>query len=390
MATPPNTVWTYRQLVHPIPPKRNLLTITALPASPPCPTCALLLPDRRSATQQVHGTTTIPIDAYHQLDIFPDFLTLRVSGCDFCRLLRKAIRRAWGDAARPMMESGVTALVEGDDAYEQVFGVAWDGAVKVHRVGLKFRSFAAGSSPFEHEVGLAWGEAAGVSEQGGGVIVGLSLEFGPAADPVSEEGEVLAAEVGRVLHFKVYDSVGRLNTACDDDFVRELTAHADVESAVSASRRNLPSSDTLSERNLGLIKGWVDDCTTNHGNACQAGTQWVPTRLLAVDPLRLVETGDGGLDAKDCRYAVLSYSRGTASSDAAMRTTPENLEERKEGLDPAELPRAFRDAVSACQALGIPFLWVDALCIMEDFEDRDREVALLPRTFGNAEVTFTA
>ena len=41
------------------------------------------------------------------------------------------------------------------------------------------------------------------------MVVGLSLEFGPAADPVSEEGEVLAAEIGRVLHFKVYDSVGR-------------------------------------------------------------------------------------------------------------------------------------------------------------------------------------
>ena len=106
--------------------------------------------------------------------------------------------------------------------------------------------------------------------------------------------------------------------------------------------------------------------------------------------MRLVETADGGLEADDRRYAVLSYARGTALSDAVIRTTPENLEERREGLDLAELPRAFRDAVSACQALGIPFLWVDALCIMEDPEDRNREVALLPRTFGNAEVTFTA
>lgn len=100
-------------------------------------------------------------------------------------------------------------LVEGEDVYEPLFGVAWDGVVRLHRVGLRVGALA-GSSPFERGLGLAsWGEVAGALEQGGAVVVvGMSLEFGPAADPLSEEGEVLAAEVGRVLHFKVYDSIG--------------------------------------------------------------------------------------------------------------------------------------------------------------------------------------
>jgi len=169
----------------------------------------------------------------------------------------------------------------------------------------------------------------------------------------------------------------------------QLTRRADLESAVSASRRNLPSGETLGERNVDLIKGWIDGCTANHANACQTKGQWMPTRLLAVDSLRLVETADGGVQ-DDRRYAALSYTRGTASSDAAVRTTLESLEERKEGMDLAELPRTFRDAVAACRALEIPFLWIDALCIMDDAEDRSREVALLPKTFGNAEVTIAA
>ena len=160
-----------------------------------------------------------------------------------------------------------------------------------------------------------------------------------------------------------------------------LTPSADVEAATPASRRNLPSGDTLSERNIDLIKGWIGSCTTNHGNACQTKSQWMPTRLLAVDSLRLVETADGGIQGDDNRYAALSYTRGTAPSAAAIRTTLENWEERKEGMDLAELPRTFRDAVLTCRALGIPFLWIDALCIMDAAEDRDREVALIRKSF---------
>lgn len=141
---------------------------------------------------------------------------------------------------------------------------------------------------------------------------------------------------------------------------------------------------------MDLIKGWIDGCKTNHGNACQVKSEWMPTRLLALDSLRLVETADGGVQDEDRRYAALSYTRGTASSDAAIRTTLENLEERKGGMDLAELPRTFRDAIVACQALGIPFLWIDALCIVDDSEDRNREVALMSKTFGNAEVTLAA
>jgi len=390
MVTPQKAAaWTYRQLVQPIPPERNLLNIGAAPPSPPCAACTrLLLPDRTNIP-----STTIPIDDYQVLDTFPDFPVLQtsavVAGCDFCRLLRDAIRRAWGDGARPMLESGATPLAEDDDAYEPLLAAAWDGAVKIRRVDLRFRPFG---GSFQHQQRFAWDEVAGALEQGDGVVVGMSLEFGPATDPLGDDGEVLAAEIGRVLHFKVYDSIGKSGVPVSWGLKSgiQLTRCADLESAISASRRNLPSGDTLSERNIDLIKGWIDGCMTNHGNACQAINQWMPTRLLAVNPLRLVETADGSVQDDDRRYAALSYTRGTASSDAAMRTTLENCEERKEGMDLAELPRAFRDAVFACRALGIPFLWIDALCIMDAAEDRNREVALMPKTFGNAQVTFTA
>jgi hypothetical protein len=144
----------------------------------------------------------------------------------------------------------------------------------------------------------------------------------------------------------------------------------------------------LSERNIETIKGWISDCTANHANACQVNTRWTPTRLLALDPPRLVEMAE--VDDHDHRYAALSYARGNAPPDPAVRTSAENLDERKEGIDLAELPRTFRDAVAACRALGIGYLWIDALCILDDAEDRDREVSMMHKIFGHAELTIAA
>ncbi|KAK4041532.1 heterokaryon incompatibility protein-domain-containing protein [Parachaetomium inaequale] len=371
MAAPKSksTPWTYQHLIQPIPPKLNISNIATTPASPPCPNCRhLLLPDRSSAT--IHGTS-IPVDAYQTVDTFPDFPGLQASsaatpaGCSFCGLLRRAILGAWGTDAQPML--GLAEL-EGEGFYEeQVSAVAWDGAVRIHRVRFFFREFGAGSMGFQHE--HKWNEVAGALEQGGGVVVGMALEFGPAAVPVSEEGEELVREVGTVLHFKVYDSLY-------------------VESPLSATRRNLPSANALNERNVEMIKGWIKDCTANHANACQVNTPWTPTRLLALDPLRLVETAEVDDDAH--RYAALSYARGNAPPDSAVQTSAENLDERKEGIDLAELPRTFRDAVAVCRALGIRYLWIDALCILDDTEDWDREVAMMHKIFGHAELTIAA
>jgi hypothetical protein len=168
-----------------------------------------------------------------------------------------------------------------------------------------------------------------------------------------------------------------------------LTQITDVESPISASRRILPSDNTLSERNIDLIKGWINGCTTNHGNACQADARWMPTRLLALDLLRLVETASG-VTENDVRYAALSYARGNASSDMAVYTLPENLENMKEGIDLADLPKTFRDAVAVCQALRIRYLWIDTLCILDDAEDLKREVSMMHKTFAHAEVTIAA
>jgi hypothetical protein len=104
-----------------------------------------------------------------------------------------------------MLESGVTPLVEDDDSYEALFASAWDGTVKIHRARLCFKPFG---GAFQGQQRFAWDEVAGALEQADGVVVGLEVEVGPAAVPVNEEGEEIVGEVGAVVRFKVFDSVG--------------------------------------------------------------------------------------------------------------------------------------------------------------------------------------
>ncbi|KAJ4397061.1 hypothetical protein N0V93_001285 [Gnomoniopsis smithogilvyi] len=104
----------------------------------------------------------------------------------------------------------------------------------------------------------------------------------------------------------------------------------------------------------------------------------LPTRVLDLgaldnsDParlesnLRLLETsGQHG------RYVTLSYSWGGYKD---CRTLTNNYEDRKLGIPFKSLPPVFQQAIKVTRGLGIRYLWIDALCIIqEDAEDWSRE-----------------
>jgi hypothetical protein len=59
----------------------------------------------------------------------------------------------------------------------------------------------------------------------------------------------------------------------------------------------------------------------------------------------------------------------------------------------SSLPATVRDAVIICRHLEIKFLWVDALCIIQDSpnaEDWTRESAAMDQIYGNAFFTLAA
>ena len=74
-----------------------------------------------------------------------------------------------------------------------------------------------------------------------------------------------------------------------------------------------------------------------------------------------------------------------------LTTTAASLELLEEGLPIAQLPRTFQDAVWLSQRLGIWYIWIDALCIIQDDpDDWLRESEKMGSIFQHAAVTIAA
>lgn len=139
------------------------------------------------------------------------------------------------------------------------------------------------------------------------------------------------------------------------------------------------------------IQEWVRLCTTNH-NGCQHGG-YAPTRLLrlktsngseSVETVQLFEP----LRAFATPFIALSHCWGKTRQAV---TTKANYAQRRQGIPVGELSRTLQDAIWITHKLGVKYLWVDTLCIVQDDpDDWDREAINMYRLYGAAYVTLAA
>jgi len=89
------------------------------------------------------------------------------------------------------------------------------------------------------------------------------------------------------------------------------------------------------------------------------------------------------------RYACLSHCWGPV--DDVIKSTVDTLDEFMVQIPWSRLTRTFQDAVDICRRLGIFFLWVDSLCIVQDSDDDWKEqAAKMADIYENAFVTLAA
>ncbi|QDS78034.1 hypothetical protein FKW77_003054 [Venturia effusa] len=151
---------------------------------------------------------------------------------------------------------------------------------------------------------------------------------------------------------------------------------------------NIPKSG--SSAHFGLLRAWVEDCDSKHEECrpLEAATEY-PTRVIDVGltespVLRLVESGSlGERELSSFRYVALSYPWGRKGSHAHMCTTTDNLETHKRQI-PDVLPKTLADAVTVTRSLGIRYLWIDMLCIVQG-NDGD-----FPQESGRMELVFSS
>jgi hypothetical protein len=119
----------------------------------------------------------------------------------------------------------------------------------------------------------------------------------------------------------------------------------------------------------------------------------MPTRLIYINPADSVTiyVKDAYKDpAVRIPYAALSYCWGDAALNR-LKTTQDSLSAHQQGIDCSQLPKTIRDAVETTRALGLEYLWVDSLCIVQDDdEDKEREIAKMSQIYEGATVTISA
>ncbi|OCL07138.1 HET-domain-containing protein, partial [Glonium stellatum] len=128
-------------------------------------------------------------------------------------------------------------------------------------------------------------------------------------------------------------------------------------------------------------------CERKH-KACSITNAPLPTRAIDVgsadsDTLRLVETA-----GQTSKYVALSHCWGKCR---AFLTTRANLNDRKRGFRMADLPGTFRDAVRVVRSLGIRYVWIDSVCILQgDVDDWEIESAKMAGVYENATLVIAA
>ncbi|KAF0325102.1 hypothetical protein GQ607_007723 [Colletotrichum asianum] len=144
---------------------------------------------------------------------------------------------------------------------------------------------------------------------------------------------------------------------------------------------------TPAEKHLDLLREWADDCDQNH-SGCHRDIGKLPTRVIDVgedgkrEP-RLVET-EGNIG----RYMTLSHCWGL---HPVIQTTSLTIGDHLKALPLSKLPNTFRDAVIVTRAMGIQYLWIDSLCIIQDSkQDWERESANMGSIYFSSYLTIAA
>ncbi|KAH8803392.1 heterokaryon incompatibility protein-domain-containing protein [Xylogone sp. PMI_703] len=153
-----------------------------------------------------------------------------------------------------------------------------------------------------------------------------------------------------------------------------------------------------------LIQEWFHTCKAKHiksntsPNLCisreESKEDCVPKLRRKIPHFRLIDVKNRCviLAQDEDEYAALSYVWGHAKR---LILTIENLERLSTpgalSFDREEVPRTFKDALSVAERLNIAFLWIDALCVLQDDEDQLVEhMNVMDSIYGSAVLTIVS
>lgn len=186
----------------------------------------------------------------------------------------------------------------------------------------------------------------------------------------------------------------------DEAVEPDLSPGADELGACLES--NLTDISTGSESTLTLARRWIENCSSDHESCAKwsKSARQIPRRLLDVS--RVVDITDGVV------YLFSSTDRFTQESDAFTQqyvtlshrwnpsyncfTLASNIHEHEtQGMKMAQLPKTFAEACVTVKRMGLKYLWIDSLCIIQDSAaDKSLEIPNMADYYQNATLNLSA
>lgn len=138
------------------------------------------------------------------------------------------------------------------------------------------------------------------------------------------------------------------------------------------------SRSTDSDESWEVATSWLAECINTHLK-CRSSSE---ARRL---PTRLLDVGEHGsltvcLHLTDgtpstVLYVILSHCWGGIN---IQKLENETLSPMLKGISISTLPQTFQDAITITRRLGLRYLWIDSLCIIQDStEDWARESSMM-------------
>ncbi|CAJ0550130.1 Ff.00g100600.m01.CDS01 [Fusarium sp. VM40] len=145
-----------------------------------------------------------------------------------------------------------------------------------------------------------------------------------------------------------------------------------------------------------LFLEWIQLCDETHehdGHATNHATAGTLERIKGL-PTRVVDVGDDtnhyvrlvkSEDMVSPIYLALSHRWGESPQLHIGRILRNNHTRRYRSIDDSELPLNFKDAVTVARGVGVRYIWIDSLCIIQDDDDDwNVESVKMEQVYSNA------
>ncbi|KAI9148800.1 hypothetical protein HJFPF1_10842 [Paramyrothecium foliicola] len=173
-----------------------------------------------------------------------------------------------------------------------------------------------------------------------------------------------------------------VRTAKDAQLVNQLVGNFFANLPIARDIEAVPSG----KHTLGQILAWDTKCQQSHPK-CQRQIPRLPSRVLdvrIVDGKCRLHLSHGTRD----NYMTLSHCWGKLP---ILTTLSSNIDTHLHGIELQSLPKTFQDAIQLSARLGIRYLWIDSLCIVQDdADDWAKESSMMAAIYSNSYLTLAA